>query len=406
MIRTTVTQRPNVKDNVSMTIYLDHNATSPIREEVLDAMREAWTRFPGNPASQHASGRAARRRLTNAREHILSLLGADQGRAGDRVVFTSGGTEANNLAIIGMAMARRRVAPGRVIISSIEHPSVLRAAEHLLEQGWRLDTLDVSRDGVVNLDSLKSWISPDVALVSVTLANHETGVIQPIAEIVSICHACGVPVHTDAVQAVGKIPVSFQQLGVDAMTIAAHKFCGPLGIGALIVRGGQSLCPILYGGEQQDGLRPGTESVALAVGMEAALELTVRQLPENTSRMRTLQERFEARLKAEIPQVMIHGCRGARLPQTTCLAIPGIENQLLLAALDNEGIECSVGSACSSGSAEPSPTLLAMGIPRELVKCSLRFSFGPQTTWQELETASSIIGQVVRRLQTSRGFGF
>lgn len=382
-----------------MPIYLDHNATSPIRKEVVDAIREAWHSFPGNPASLHASGRAAKNRLAAAQTRILSLLGANAGREGDRLIFTSGGTEANNLAILGLAIARTGGGAGRVIVSSVEHPSVLRAAEHLLDLGWQLDTLDVSRDGRVNLDSLRSWLGPDVALVSVTLANHETGVIQPIAEIAAVCRSHGVPVHTDAVQAIGKMPVSFQQLGVDAMSVTAHKCGGPVGIGALVVRRDCPLLPILYGGEQQQGLRPGTEPVALGVGMELAFEMAVQNLAQNAEHMKTLQERFEARLRREVPDIVIHGCHSPRLPQTTCVAIPGIDNQLLLTALDNEGIECSIGSACSSGSAEPSPTLLAMGIPRELVRSSLRFSFGPDTTLQELETAAEIIGAIVRRFR-------
>jgi cysteine desulfurase len=387
-----------------MSIYLDHNATSPIRREVIDAIGEAWAMFPGNPASLHASGRAAKSRLATAQARILSFLGANAGREGDRLIFTSGGTEANNLAILGLAMARTGGVPGRIIVSSIEHPSVLRAAEHLLDFGWRLDTLDVSRAGCVNLNSLRSWLGPDVALVSVTLANHETGVIQPIAEIAAICRSHGVLVHTDAVQAVGKMPVSFQQLGVDAMTVTAHKCGGPVGIGALVVRHNCPLVPILYGGEQQQGLRPGTEPLALAVGMEVAFELAVRDLVQNVEHMRILQEQFETRLRSAIPDILIHGCHSPRLPQTTCIAIPGIENQLLLTALDSEGVQCSIGSACSSGSAEPSPTLLAMGLPRELVRSSLRFSFGPETTSQELETAAEIIGAIVKRLRDRHNY--
>ncbi|MGQ9505841.1 MAG: cysteine desulfurase family protein [Thermogutta sp.] len=385
-----------------MAIYLDHNATSPIRKEVIEAMREAWISFPGNPASMHASGRAARNRLDAAQAKLLSLLGADGGRQGDRLIFTSGGTEANNLAILGLALARTEGNPGRIIISSIEHPSVLRAAEHLLDLGWQLDTLNVSPDGQINLDSLKAWLSPDVALVSVTLANHETGVLQPIAEVAAICHSYGVLVHTDAVQAVGKIPLSFQQLGVDAMSVTAHKCGGPVGIGALVVRRDCKLFPLLYGGEQQEGMRPGTEPVGLAVGMETAFEIAMRDLGRNMEYMRNLQHQFEARLRYEIPDTVIHGWRSPRLPQTTCVAIPGIENQLLLTALDSEGIECSIGSACSSGSAEPSPTLLAMGIPRELVRSSLRFSFGPETTPRELATSAEIIGAIVKRLRARR----
>jgi cysteine desulfurase len=382
-----------------MAIYLDYNATAPIRREVVEAMVHVWKNFPGNPASQHQFGRAARKRLEEARDHILDLLGAKPTREGDRLIFTSGGTEANNLAILGIALARTEGMPGRIIISSIEHPSVLRAAETLVDWGWRLDTLDVHPNGVVNVESLRRWIDPQVALVSVTTANHETGVIQPIAEIAAICHSHGVPFHTDAVQAVGKMPVSFRDFDADAMTVTPHKFGGPLGIGALIVTRGTPLRPILFGGEQQDGLRPGTESVALAVGMETALALAVAELQDNVARMTALRQEFEQTLKALIPDLIIHGEEAPRLPQTVNLAIPGIDNQFLFTALDLERVCCSIGSACSSGSPEPSPSLLALGIPREIVKSSLRVSFGPKTTAEELRTAAHTIARVSQQLR-------
>lgn len=381
-------------------IYLDYNATSPIHPRVLEEMTRAWQSLHGNPASQHGSGRAARRRLQQAKERILGLLGADAGREGDRLILTSGGTEANNLAILGMANARTQGLPGRLIVSSLEHPSVLRAAEHLLDLGWRMDTLDVLSNGQVNLRSLERWLTPDVALVSVTAANHETGVVQPLNQVVAICHSLGVPVHSDAVQTVGKMPLSFRDLGVDALTVTPHKFAGPLGIGALILRPGAPLSPILFGGEHQEGLRPGTESVALAVGMEVALEIAVTQLDENARRMTELRQRFEGRLRAAFPDIIVHGTFAPRLPQTVNLAFPGVDNQLLFTALDMEGVECSLGSACVSGSPEPSPTLLAMKLPQEVVRSSLRFSFGPTTTIEELDAAAETVASVVRRLRS------
>lgn len=382
-----------------MPIYLDYNATSPVRPEVISAMQEVWRTLPGNPASQHQFGRASKKRLEEARERVISLLGGSVGREGDRLIFTSGGTEANNLAILGMALARTEGKPGRIIISAIEHPSVLRAAEALLDWGWRLDTLDVHPNGVVNTDTLKRWISPQVALVSVITANHETGVIQPVREIAEICHAHGVPFHTDAVQAVAKMPVSFREFGADAMTVTPHKFGGPLGIGALLLRRDVGLKPILFGGEQQHGLRPGTESVALAVGMETALQLAVAELEQNVAGMTALREEFERCIEAKLPEAVILGKQGPRLPQTVNVAIPGIDNQLLFTALDIEGVCCSVGSACSSGSTEPSPSVLALGLPREVAKGSLRFSFGPKTTLEELRVAAEKLATVVKRLR-------
>ena len=267
-------------------IYLDHNATTPILPEVAAAMAECQLAAFANPESQHQLGRRARRALEDAREGIAEILGAElTGRQPDLVIFTSGGTEANNLALLGLSGGLNSAA-GRIIVSSIEHPSVAEPARFLARRGWQVDHLPVSRDGIIEkgdillylpesqaggaAESGKSGMSP--FLVSVMLANNETGVIQPIRELAAACRAAGVPLHTDAVQAVGKVPVNFRELGVTAMTIAAHKFHGPRGIGALIVRGGTPLAPQMFGGFQQNGLRPGTEPVALAVGMHAALK--------------------------------------------------------------------------------------------------------------------------------------
>ncbi|HPP54139.1 MAG TPA: aminotransferase class V-fold PLP-dependent enzyme, partial [Thermoguttaceae bacterium] len=229
-------------------IYLDHNATTPIRPEVVEAMRQVWFRVFGNPASQHQFGREARRLLEDTREKMAALLGAQiTGLEPDRLIFTSSATEANNLAIGGIGSARTGGQPGSLITSSLEHPSVLGPAEHLLDLGWRVDTLSSTPEGIVRLDQLQEWISPQTALVSITAANHEIGTVQPIAEAARICQAYGVPLHTDAVQLVGKGPVQFRQLGVSAMTVSAHKFHGPVGIGALVIRHGTPIQPVLFG---------------------------------------------------------------------------------------------------------------------------------------------------------------
>ena len=340
-------------------IYLDHNATTPTRPEVVEAMARCYAEVYANPASQHRPGQQARRVLEDARERIAQLLDVDLAPPRrDRLIFTSGGTEANNLAILGIAQAAKPLAaaptpcplagegqgvratpPGQIIISSGEHQSVIEPAEHLLEQGWRLDTLGLTPQGVVRVEQLPTLLECSrhtpcadrlpahgvcglQCLVSVQLGNHETGVLQPIDQLAAICNQAGVPLHTDAVQVVGKLPVSFRSLGVAAMSITAHKFRGPLGIGALIVRDGVPLRPLLFGGHQQAGLRPGTESAALAVGMATALDLWQREQEEYARRLRSLRDRFEAGLRASLPDIVVHGA-GASVGQTflsaTCL---------------------------------------------------------------------------------------
>jgi cysteine desulfurase len=288
---------------------------------------------------------------------------------------------------------------------------VLEAAEHLLECGWRLDTLGVDRDGVVQpaiLQSLLASVNPAPTatanegvprLVSVMLANHETGVIQPIGELAAICHAAGVPMHTDAVAAAGKIPIDFRELGVDALSIAAHKFQGPLGIGAILLRQGVTLAPMIFGGHQQEGMRPGTESVALAVGMQTALELWQKEQDEHRRKLTALRDRFESGLKAGRPDIIIHSAGVARLPHTSNIAFPGLEGQIMLLALDMAGVACSVGSACASGSTELSPTLRAMGLSNDIVASSLRFSLGATTTADQVDEAVARILRVCRELE-------
>ena len=400
-------------------IYLDHNATTPTRPEVVEAMGWCYTEKYGNPASQHRFGQQARSVLEDARERIAEVLDADLAPPRrDRLIFTSGGTEANNLAILGMArasgnpaippgeaeagQASRSGTPGQIIISAGEHQSVIEPAEHLLETGWRLDTLGLTSAGVVRVEPLNTLLAAEPAatrLVSVLLGNHETGVLQPIAELASICNQAQVPLHTDAVQVVGKLPVSFRSLGVAAMSIAAHKFQGPLGIGALIVRHDVRLAPLMFGGHQQAGVRPGTQSAALALGMATALDLWQHEQDEHARHLCALRDRFEAGLRAALPDVVVHGAGAERLPQTSNVAFPGLDGQVLLMALDLAGVACSVGSACSSGSTELSPTLRAMELSNALVAASLRFSFGATTTLLEIEEAVRRIVHVVTELR-------
>jgi cysteine desulfurase len=382
-------------------IYLDHNSTSPMLETVASAMA-SWqqSRF-GNPASQHQFGRRARQALEDAREDIGRMLGARAtGPSPDRVVFTSGGTEANNLALLGLAgIFDQAATPGEAITSPIEHPSATGPLELLEQHGWHVRRLDVVRDGAVAAESLERLLSERTRLVCVMLANNETGVVQPVAQIAKRCAAHGVPLHTDAVQVAGKLSLNFAALGASTMSVAAHKFHGPPGIGALVVRHGVKLHPLLHGGFQQQGLRPGTESVALALGMQAALRAWESKADERMARISHLRDRFEAGL-AQVCQsgIVVNGAPAARIPNTSNVAFLGIDRQSLLMALDLAGIACSTGSACASGSSEPSTVLRAMGCPREILSSSLRFSLGATTTQAEIDEAITRIGAVCAKL--------
>jgi cysteine desulfurase len=394
------------------TIYLDHNATTPTRPEVVEAMTRCYAEGYANPASQHRPGQRARRILEDARGRIAAILGADVTcTQTDRLIFTSGGTEANNIAMLGISQAVTTIprqpkgdspifadtkigTVPRIVISSIEHQSIIEPAERLMEQGWRLDTLGVTQDGVVRVADLPPLLAEQTRLVSVIWGNHETGVLQPIAELARICNDAEVFFHTDAVQAAGKITVDFRASGAAAMSIAAHKFQGPLGIGALILRHDVPVTPLQFGGHQQYGIRPGTESVALAVGMLTALELWQKEQQAHRNRMESLRDRFERGLKAAVPKIIVHGEAVDRLPQTSNVAFPGLDGQILLIALDTAGVACSAGSACSSGSSELSPTLRAMGLPNDIVAGSLRFSLGATTTESEIDEAVGRISNV------------
>lgn len=377
----------NAGMNAAEPIYLDNNATTPLLPEVADAMREAALRFPANPASQHRAGQAAHRTLEAARERIAELLGAKTaGLDADRLIFTSGGTEANNLAILGLLAPHE---PGRVITSTIEHPSLLGPITALERRGWQVTRLGAATNGVVDVDELAAAFRPDTRLVSIMAANNETGVLQPLREIGELCATHNVPFHTDATQWVGKLPIRFSGAEKFAvLTCTAHKFHGPLGVGALLLRHDIVLAPQLHGGHQQNGERPGTESVALAVGMQTALEIWHRESTNRFERMSALREDFEATITAAIPEAVIIARDSPRLPNTSNIAFPGVDRQAFFLALDMAGIACSTGSACASGSSEPSPVLVAMGLPEALIEGSLRFSFGALNTPEEARASA------------------
>ncbi len=383
-----------------MQIFLDHNSTTPVISDVAECMSECYGRGLGNPASQHAVGREARRLVEDAREAIALLLGAKfAGRRPDRLIFTSGGTEANNLAIFGLAGERR----GLMIVSPIEHPSVEAPVGRLIDRGWRIERLPVHGSGVVCIEQMDELFADEVATVAtVMLGNNETGVLQPVAEAARQCNQHGVPIHTDAVQVVGKLPVNFAELGTATLAFSAHKFHGPPGIGGMLVRGDVELQPILYGGFQQGGMRPGTEPVALIVGMRKALEIWRQDCDERLQRLTALRNRFEAMLRTRLSDMIVHGAAAHRLPHTSNVSFPGLDRRALAMALDLEGVACSTGSACASGSSEPSPVLLAMGLSDEIVGGSLRFSLGATTTEKEIDAAIERVVSVVQRLRQRR----
>ncbi len=385
-------------------IYIDHNATAPLLPEVIEAMAACDRAGYANPASQHAPGRRARQVLEDAREGIAELLGAKPGNPADQLIFTSGGTEANNLALTGLlprAPAGRGVS---LVVSAIEHPSVSETADHWEQQGVRVDRLGVDRQGVVRLDELECLLTAaagknPVGLVSVMLANNETGVIQPVREIATLVHAHAALVHTDAVQMVGKLPVRFRELGVDALTFSAHKFHGPRGIGGLLLRAGVPLKPLMFGGFQQAGLRPGTESVTLAVGMHAALKAWAAEADQRAERLTAIRDRFEQRLREAGLNIEIHGTPSARLPHTSNISFLGFNRQSLMMAFDLAGIACSTGSACASGASDPSPCLVAMGVGEAAWDSALRFSWGALSRMAEADAAADRIFNVCKNLE-------
>lgn len=372
-------------------------------------MRAAMGEPYFNPASQHEFGRRARRVLEDARERIGELLGACVAtRDADQVVFTSGGTEANNLAVRGLlplSMGEDRHEGAwakRIVTSALEHPSVTVLLQELSRAGWQVDHLEIGGDGVLRADKLPSLLQSDTKLVCMILGHNETGVLQPVAEAAAMCQAGGVPLHTDAAQVAGKIPIRFRELGVTTMAVAAHKFHGPLGIGALVVRHGTKLTPQLFGGFQQAGLRPGTESVVLAIGMCRALELGHVDQAERAMRMNELRDRFEAEICRGWPAAIVLGRNARRLPHVSNIAFLGLDRQALFIALDQAGIACSTGSACASGSSEPSPAHLAMGLPEAVISSALRFSFGATTTTAEVDQAVRRILKVCNNLRRQK----
>ena len=375
-------------------IYLDNNATTRLDLQVAGAMSECMEQQWLNPASSHRLGQAARKRLEQARHAIADQLGVRLDvHPPDRLLFCSGATEANHLAIRGIA-ARR---PGAIVVSRLEHPSVIGAAEQLQRDGREVRFVQALPTGQVDLDHLRDSLAPPVAVAALMLVNNETGVIQPIQQAVELCREASAPLHCDAVQAIGKLPVNFRELDVDSLAWNAHKIHGPVGIGALAVRAGVELAPLMQGGGQQLGTRPGTESIPLAVGLEAALDQWLGQASQRRQRLLKQRGRLEQQL-CEVGGV-VHGLAVERSPTTISVSFPGIDRQELLMALDFSGVACSTGSACASGSSEPSPVLQAMGLPSDQVESAIRLSLGCDTTDQDIAQGAATIAHAVQRLR-------
>lgn len=387
-------------------IYLDNNATTPLLPAVADAMRPFLEQTHGNPASAHHFGRKARQALEGAREQSAALLDADP----DEVIFTSGATEANNLAVFGHAGEG-----GHLLVSPIEHPSVLEPVRRLGERGFAVEYLPVDAAGLVHCEELDKKLRPDTRLVAIQLANHETGVVQPIKDLAArtidhsplTTHHSPVRFHCDATQAVGKLPVRFHELGISSLSLSAHKFHGPKGVGALLLRRSCRLRPLFSGGHQQQGRRPGTESVMLAVGLAAALELARQEAETRREQVVALRRRFLELLRSQAAPVVLNGpeegAAGYSLPHTVNVSFPGCRADTLLMNLDLAGVACSTGSACSSGSLLPSPVLQAMGVVPENLESAMRFSLSALLSEAAVREAAERIARVVGRLRQTGG---
>ena len=377
-------------------IYLDYNASTPVDPRVLEAMLPGLTDGFGNPSSLHWFGQQARAALDQARGEVAAVIGSTPGE----IVFTGSGTEADNIALRGVAAAARE--PRRKIVySAIEHHAVLNTAKLLGEAGFPLAMVRVGQDGLVDLADLEAKVDEQTALVAVMLANNETGVVQPVAEVARIAHAKGALVHCDGVQAVGKIPLDVGSLGADLLALSAHKIYGPKGVGALFVKRGTRLTALLRGGSQERNRRAGTENVAGVAGLGRAAALVREELASERERLAKLRDRLEARL-LEIPGARRNG-EGPRVPGTSNVSFEGIEAESLLMALDLMGLAVSTGAACAAGAVEPSHVLRGMGLPMERVQGSLRFSLGRATTAEQVERAAGLVTEAVAK-QRQLGF--
>ncbi|MBX7118412.1 MAG: cysteine desulfurase [Gemmatimonadaceae bacterium] len=374
-------------------IYLDHAATTPVRREVLEAMAPYFdTRF-GNPSSTHRWGREARAALDEARERVARCLGA----SADEVCFTSGGTEADNLAVLGgwrVLKARGRAA---VVSTPIEHKAVLQAVHQAQKEGAEERMLPIRPDGTVDLEAARRTIDGDVALTSVMWVNNETGVVQPIAELATMTKAAGGIFHTDAVQAFGKVAVDARTIPFDFASVSGHKLGAPKGIGAFYIRRGTPLEPLFFGGSQDRGRRPGTENVPYAIGLATAMERAIAEREAHWRALEPLRDALEAAILARIPDAVVHGRGAPRAPHILSVSVPGTDSESLLMALDLQGVAASAGSACQSGSITPSHVLSAMGVRADLASAAIRLSLGALTTADDIARVSELFPALIQR---------
>ena len=375
------------------TIYLDNNATTKVAEEVLEEMKPYLTRLYGNPSSMHTFGGQVARKIRQARDQVAALLGCDSAE----IFFTSGGTESDNAAINGTLAAT----PNKrtVITTRVEHPAVLATCRELQNRGYTVIELGVDSNGLLDLDELRGSITDDTALVTIMHANNETGVLFPVDQIVQIAKEKGTVFHTDAVQAVGKIPINLAKTPIDLLSLSGHKLHAPKGIGVLYVRKGTRISPFMFGGHQEAGRRPGTENVPGIVALGKACELAGRNIEEENSKVRKLRDKLEDAILSDCPDCRLNGDKQNRLPNTSNISFEFIEGEAILLMLDRYGICASSGSACTSGSLEPSHVLRAMGVPFTAAHGSVRFSLSRYNTEKEIDLVIEKMPQIVNRLR-------
>lgn len=375
-------------------IYLDHNATTPVDPAVAEAMMPFLGNEFGNPSSLHLLGTRAKKRLEQSRDQVAHLLGC----ASHEVVFTSGGTESNNAALKGM-IHFKHPEDSHIVTSAVEHPAILNPALFLKELGVKITILSVDRFGRVDPEDVRRAIKPNTSLISIMLANNETGTLQPLHEISQIAREHGIPIHTDAAQAVGKMPVDVNELGVDFLSVAGHKLYGPKGVGALFVRDGRNMIPLIHGAGQERGRRPGTENIILSVGLGTACQVARERLEEDMKNMKILRDRLQKLLFGEVNDLVLHGHPEERLPNTLNISVPGIEGGKILEGLPT--ILASTGAACHNSSIKLSHVLSAMGVPPEVGKGALRFTVGRSNSMEQIEEAAKLIVNRVRELKDS-----
>jgi len=374
--------------------YFDHNATTPVSQSVLEVLVAALLEVPGNASSIHQDGQLAKQRLEAARREVAALIGCEP----KELVFTSGGTEADNLAILG-SIPTRPAGQNHVVTTAIEHPAVLNPCRELERSGVSVTYVRPRPDGLIDPEDILRALRPETSLVSVMQANNETGVIQPIAEIAQLAHQSGALMHSDGVQSAGKIPVNVQDLDVDLYSISAHKFYGTKGIGALYVKSGTHLRPIQFGGKHERERRPGTENVPSAVAMAKAAAIARATLPLEPARLGDLRDRLERGILARVPDTAVNGAGVERTSNTTNLSFDGLEGEALVISLDLKGFAVSSGSACSSGAVEPSHVLLAMGLTPERARSSIRFSLGASNNEEQVDALIEAVAQSAAQLR-------